>query len=59
MGTRGWPRGPVVKVSGAPLRMPGFMGSYPRRRPTPLTSHAVEASHIPSRGRLAQMLAHC
>ena len=29
------------------------MGLDPRRRPTPLVSHAVVASHIQSRGRLA------
>ena len=36
---------------------PGFAGSDPWCRPTPLISHAVEASHIQNRGRLAQMLA--
>ena len=35
----------------------GFSGLDPRRTPTPLISHAVEASHIQSRGGLAQMLA--
>ena len=34
-----------------------FTGSDSRCGPTPLISHAVEASHIQSRGRLAQMLA--
>ena len=32
------------------------MGSDTQYRPTPLISHAAEASHIQSRGRLAQML---
>ena len=36
---------------------PGFAGSDPRCRPTPLISCAVEVSHLQSRGRLAQMLA--
>ena len=36
---------------------PGFMGSDPGCGPTPLISHAVEPSHIQSRGRLGQMLA--
>ena len=35
---------------------PGFPGSDPKCRPTPLISHAVEASHKQSRGRSAQML---
>ena len=34
-----------------------FMGLDPGCGPTPLISHAVEASHIQSRGILAQMLA--
>ena len=36
---------------------PGLAGSDPGCRPTPFMSHAVEASHIQSRGRLVQMLA--
>ena len=35
----------------------GFEASGPGYGPTPLNSHAVEASHIQSKGRLAQMLA--
>ena len=35
----------------------GFTSSDPEYRSTPLISHAVEASHIQSGGRLAQMLA--
>ena len=46
----------MVKVPHALLQQPGFMGSDPGHGPTPLISHAVEASHIQSRGRLAQML---
>ena len=34
-----------------------YAGSDSGRGPTPLISHAVEASHIQNRGRLAQMLA--
>ena len=33
------------------------MGSDPGHGPTPLVSHAVVATHIPNRERLAQMLA--
>ena len=55
--SRGWPRGQVVKIPRALLRWPGFAGSDPGCRPTPLISHAMEASHVQSRGRLAQMLA--
>ena len=35
----------------------GFAGSDPGCGSTPLISHAVEASHIQSRGRLAWMFA--
>ena len=35
----------------------GFTGSDPGCGPTPLISHHVAASHIQSRGRLAQRLA--
>ena len=36
----------------------GGLGSVPGHRPTPLLSgHAVMATHIQNRGRLAQMLA--
>ena len=35
---------------------PEFAGSDPRHRPTHRSSHTVVASHIQSRGRLAQML---
>ena len=38
-------------------RVVKFAGLDHRCRPTPLICHAVEASHIESRGRLAQMLA--
>ena len=41
---------------GAPLLQPGFTGLDPWHRPTLLESHAVEASHKQSGGRLAQML---
>ena len=36
---------------------PGFVGSHPGCGPIPLISHAVQASYMPSRGGLAQMLA--
>lgn len=52
---RGEPRGRVVKVPC--LQWPRFEGSDPGCGPTPLISHAVEASHIQSRGKLAQVLA--
>ena len=35
----------------------GLAGSDPECRPTPVISHALEASHIQRRGRLAQVLA--
>ena len=50
---RGQPRGGVVKC-----RVLHFnsLGSVPRHRPIPLTgSHAVAVTHLPNRGRLAQM----
>ena len=56
MNNRGWPHGQVVKVPHALLQWPGFMGSDPGHGPTPFISHAVEVSHVPNRGRLAQML---
>ena len=44
--------------SHAPLRCLGFASSHPGRGPTHgSSSHAVSASHIQNRGRLAQMLA--
>ena len=52
-----WPRGKVVKALRPLLQWPGFTGSDPGCRPTPLISHVVEASHRQSRGRLAQMSA--
>ena len=36
---------PSGKVWHAPLLQPGFAGSDPRHGPTPLTSHAVVATH--------------
>ena len=48
----------VVKVPHPLLWWPGFVGSDPGHGCTPLISHAVEASHIQNRGRLAEMLAH-
>ena len=36
---------------------PGFTASDPGYTPTSLISHTVDASHIQSRGRLAQTLA--
>ena len=51
----GWPQGLVVKFGALHFTSPG---SVPRRGPTPLvSSHAVMASHIQNRGRLAQMSA--
>ena len=35
----------------------GFTASDPGRGPIPLVSHAVAATHVQNRGRLAQMLA--
>ena len=45
----GWgqPRGQVAKVPHTRLRWPGFAGSDPGCGPTPLISHAAEASHTP------------
>ena len=45
------------KVLSALLGWPGFSGLDPRHGPIPFVSHAVEASHIQSGGRLAEMLA--
>ena len=42
----------MVKVPHAPLGWPGFVGSDPRCRPTPPISHAMEASHTQSRGKI-------
>ena len=53
---RGQPHGRVVGVLCPLLQQPGFAGLDPGCWPAPLVSHAVEASHIQSRGRLAQML---
>ena len=48
--------GVVVKFVGS--AGPGFVGLDPRRERTHCSSsHAVAASHIQSRGKLAQMLA--
>ena len=52
-----WPCGQVAKVPCALPRQLGFAGLDPGHGPTPLISHAVEASHMRSRGRLAQQLA--
>ena len=54
---QGWPHGQMVQVSHALFQWPQFVGSDPGYGPTLLISHAVEASHIQRRGRLAQMLA--
>ena len=53
----GWPCGQVVKVPCALLQQLRLVGLDPGCQPTPLISHAVEASHVQNRGRLAQMLA--
>ena len=53
---RGSVQGRAVKVLHSAL-VARFAGSDPGCRLAPLISHAVEASHIQSRGRLAQMLA--
>ena len=51
-----WPSGVLVEF--ACSMGPGFMGLNPGCRPTNhSSSHAVVASHIQNRGRLAQMLA--
>ena len=42
----GRPRGRVVKVLHAQIWQPGSKGSDPGCKPTPLVSHAAEASHI-------------
>ena len=54
---RGWAGsvGQVVKVLCTLLLRPGVAGSDPGHGPAPLVSHAVEASHIQSRGSLAQI----
>ena len=49
---KGWPRAQC-----ALLWQPSFTGSGLRRGPTSLVRHAEAATHIPNRGRLAQMLA--
>ena len=52
----GQPGGLVVKYR---MLCFGGLGSIPRRRPTPLVGgHAVEASHIQNRGRVAQTSGH-
>ena len=43
----------VVKVPCVSLQQSGFTGWDPGSRPTPLVSHAMEASHIQNRGRVA------
>ena len=45
------------KVPRALLWWLSFIGLDPGHRPTPLTSHAVEAPHTQNRGRLAHPLA--
>ena len=53
--TPGQPHGLVVKFGMLCFSSPGLV---PRHGPTPLSSgHAVVATHIQNRGRLAQMLA--
>ena len=47
-----------LKVLHALLWWPGLLGLDTRCGPTPLISHAVEASYIQSGETLAQMLAH-
>ena len=50
--------GLVVKFTHSTLAAPGFAGSDPRHGPTHCSSSQAEAaSHILSRGGLAQMLA--
>ena len=52
---KGQPRSLVVKFGVLHF---GILGSVPKRGPTPLVGgHAVAATHIQNRGRLAQMLA--
>ena len=52
---RGWPHGLVVTFSRLCFGSPGLV---PRCGSTPLIGgHAVAATHIQNRGRLAQMLA--
>ena len=53
----GWPMAKWFKFHTLCFSSLGFVGSDPRCRPTPPVSHAVEASHMQSRGRLAQRLA--
>ena len=57
MVTMGPACGRVFKVPHAPLRRSGFAGSDPEHGLTPLISHAVEASNIENRERMARMLA--
>ena len=52
----GRPHSQVAEVLHGPLQRPGFASLDPGCRPAPLISHAVAASHIQNRGRLAQML---
>ena len=57
MGKRGaapWTTGYVCR---ALLWWPKFTGLDPKHRSTPLISHAMMATHIQNRERLAQMLA--
>ena len=54
--SRGWPCNQVVKIPYALLSPPRFVGSDPGCGPTLFIGHAVEASHVQSRERLAQML---
>ena len=46
-----------VKFCAVCFGSPGFTGSDPGCRSIPLISHAVEATHIQNRGRLARMSA--
>ena len=50
----GQPHGVVIKFTMLHFCMPGSQD--PQCRPTPLVRHAVAATHIQNRGRLAQML---
>ena len=55
---KAWPHGQMVKALHAPLLHPEFADSDPGGGPIPLSSRAVEGSHIQkNRGGLAQMLA--
>ena len=48
----------MVKFGALPFGCLGFVGSDPKRGPTPLISYTLAATHIQNRVRLAWMLAH-